>query len=92
MLFVLKKTKFQLKKKQQATYPSILIMNFKMRKATVRLQSLGILQSVVFMSKIMCSGECCSVCDISVFVISVENDFGDGDDDDYDTATDMMMM
>ena len=33
MLFVLKNTKFQLKKKQQATYPSILLMNFKMKKS-----------------------------------------------------------
>ena len=32
LLLVLKKTKFQLKKKQQAIYPSILIMNFKMKK------------------------------------------------------------
>ena len=29
----LKKTKFQLKKQQQATYPSILIRNIKMKKS-----------------------------------------------------------
>ena len=33
LLVVLKKTNFQLKKKQQATYSSILIMNFKMKKS-----------------------------------------------------------
>ena len=33
LLLVVKKTKFQLEKKQQATYPSILIMNFEMKKS-----------------------------------------------------------